>query len=166
MLIKKYRILLAKNLLLLLIYFGVFLYDFHVGKWAGVYLYYFAFFFVAINIFSWKKEKFWLLLHLLLPIILIVVSELHILNTKEINYTNTNTTSAIYVFNFCMTFLIIAVNAFLDGNVGFMQMSEVVEYTMENSLYSPSPDLDFLESTDANARETAVSFINKLHKKR
>jgi 1-deoxy-D-xylulose-5-phosphate reductoisomerase len=60
----------------------------------------------------------------------------------------------------------IAVTAFLDGSVGFMQMSEIVEFTMENSLYSPSPDLDFLESTDANARETAVSFINKLHKKR
>lgn len=58
----------------------------------------------------------------------------------------------------------IAVNAFLNGNVGFIQMSEVVEYTMENSLFSPSPDLDFLESTDTSARETAVSFINKLHK--
>jgi 1-deoxy-D-xylulose-5-phosphate reductoisomerase len=60
----------------------------------------------------------------------------------------------------------IAVSAFLDGNIGFLQMPEVVEYTMENSLYSPSPDLNFLESTDASARDTAVSFINKFHKKR
>ena len=46
-----------------------------------------------------------------------------------------------------------------------MEMPEVVEFTMENSLYSPSPDLDSLESTDANAREIALSFINKLHKR-
>jgi hypothetical protein len=45
-------------------------------------------------------------------------------------------------------------------------MPEIVEHTMENSLYSPSPDLDFLEVTDANARETALSFINKLQKER
>jgi len=60
----------------------------------------------------------------------------------------------------------IAVSAFLDGNIGFLEMPEVVQYTMENSLYSPSPDLNYLESTDANARETALSFINKFHKKR
>ena len=60
----------------------------------------------------------------------------------------------------------IAVNAFLTEKIGFMQMADVVEYTMESSLYSPSPDLDFLEVTDCNARETAINFINKLHKKR
>ena len=55
-----------------------------------------------------------------------------------------------------------AVNAFLEEKIGFMQMPDVVEYTMENSLYSPSPDLDFLEVTDTRARETALNFINKL----
>jgi 1-deoxy-D-xylulose-5-phosphate reductoisomerase len=59
-----------------------------------------------------------------------------------------------------------AVKAFLDEKIGFTQMPEIVEHTMENSLYSPSPDLDFLEVTDANARETALSFINKLQKER
>jgi 1-deoxy-D-xylulose-5-phosphate reductoisomerase len=58
----------------------------------------------------------------------------------------------------------IAVKAFLDNNIKFTQMPEIVEYTMENSLYSASPDLDFLEATDASARETALSYINKLHK--
>jgi len=60
----------------------------------------------------------------------------------------------------------IAVNAFLTEKIGFMQMADVVEYTMGSSLHSPSPDLDFLEVTDCNARETAINFINKLHKKR
>ncbi len=38
-----------------------------------------------------------------------------------------------------------AVEAFLDERIGFTQMPDVVEYTMENSMYSSSPDLDILE---------------------
>ena len=59
-----------------------------------------------------------------------------------------------------------AVGAFLDGKIGFTQMPEVVEYTMENSFYSATPDLDFLDATDSGARETALSYINKLQKQR
>jgi len=55
-----------------------------------------------------------------------------------------------------------AVKAFLDEKIEFTQMPEIVEYTMETSLYSPSPDLDFLEVTDTSAREIALSYINKL----
>lgn len=57
----------------------------------------------------------------------------------------------------------IAVSAFLSEKIGFMQMSDVVEFTMENSLHSQSPDLDFLEVTDFNARKTASNYINKLN---
>lgn len=56
----------------------------------------------------------------------------------------------------------VAVNAFLGEKIKFTQMPEIVEYTMENTLYSSSPDLDFLELTDASARETAIGFINRL----
>lgn len=56
----------------------------------------------------------------------------------------------------------IAVKAFLDNKIKFTQMPEIVEYTMENSLYSALPDLDFLEDTDTSARETALNYINKL----
>ena len=59
-----------------------------------------------------------------------------------------------------------AVRAFLDEKIGFTQMPDIVEYTMENSLYYPTPDLDLLEVTDSSARETALSFINKLQKER
>jgi 1-deoxy-D-xylulose-5-phosphate reductoisomerase len=59
-----------------------------------------------------------------------------------------------------------AVNAFLAGKIEFMQMPDIVEYTMENSLHSPTPDLDLLEVTDYKAREIATNYINKLHKKR
>jgi 1-deoxy-D-xylulose 5-phosphate reductoisomerase len=59
-----------------------------------------------------------------------------------------------------------AVRAFLDERIAFTEMPEIVEYTMENSLYSKSLDLDFLEVTDNNARETALTYINKLQNKR
>jgi 1-deoxy-D-xylulose-5-phosphate reductoisomerase len=59
-----------------------------------------------------------------------------------------------------------AVSAFLDGKISFTEMPEIVENTMENSFYSKSLDLDFLEVTDNNARETALTYINKLQNER
>jgi 1-deoxy-D-xylulose-5-phosphate reductoisomerase len=60
----------------------------------------------------------------------------------------------------------IAVKAFLDNKISFTQMPDVVEYSMENSSHSLSPDLDLLEFTDVSARETAQNYINKLQKER
>jgi 1-deoxy-D-xylulose-5-phosphate reductoisomerase len=56
----------------------------------------------------------------------------------------------------------IAVDAFLKEKIGFMEMAEIVEYTMENSTFITSPGLESLELTDAEARETALLYINKL----
>ena len=60
----------------------------------------------------------------------------------------------------------VAVDAFLARKIGFMQMPDVVEYTMGNSFFSHEPDLEFLETTNITARETALNYINKLHIKR
>jgi 1-deoxy-D-xylulose-5-phosphate reductoisomerase len=60
----------------------------------------------------------------------------------------------------------IAVMAFLDNKIGFTDMPDVVEHTMENISHTLSPDLDLLELTDASARETAQNFIIKLQKER
>ena len=59
----------------------------------------------------------------------------------------------------------VAVNAFLAGKIGFIQMSDVVEHTMEKTEYFSSPGLSFLETSDNMAREFASSFINELLKK-
>jgi len=59
----------------------------------------------------------------------------------------------------------VAVNAFLNGHIRFLQMPDIVEYAMNNTEFSSSPDLDFLEITDKNGRETALEYINKLVKK-
>lgn len=56
----------------------------------------------------------------------------------------------------------VAVNAFIEDKIGFMQIPEIVENCMETCLYSPSPDLEFLTATDCLAREISVNFINKL----
>jgi len=58
----------------------------------------------------------------------------------------------------------IAVNAFLNEKVSFLQMPDIVEYTLDQSTYSQSPDLDFLNISDAEARKISTDYINKLQK--
>ena len=58
-----------------------------------------------------------------------------------------------------------AVSAFLSGKIGFLQMPDVVEYTMEKSEYFASPGLGFLETSNTRARTIAQNYINELSKK-
>ena len=58
-----------------------------------------------------------------------------------------------------------AVSAFLSGKIGFLQMPDVVEYTMEKTEYFASPGLGFLETSNKRAREIASHYINELYKK-
>ncbi len=57
-----------------------------------------------------------------------------------------------------------AVIAFLAGKIGFLQISEVVEYAMSQVDYMPSPGLGYLETTHNEAREISLDYINKLSK--
>jgi 1-deoxy-D-xylulose-5-phosphate reductoisomerase len=59
----------------------------------------------------------------------------------------------------------VAVNAFLSGKIGFLQMSDVVEYSMEKTEYFASPGLGFLETSNTRARTIALNYINELSKK-
>jgi 1-deoxy-D-xylulose-5-phosphate reductoisomerase len=56
----------------------------------------------------------------------------------------------------------IAVSAFLKGTVGFIQMPDIIEHTLENCEFTSSPDLASLEDSDRKARAIAENFINKL----
>jgi len=60
----------------------------------------------------------------------------------------------------------LAVNAFLSGKIGFLQMPDVVRHAMESNIFSPDPDLDDLGITDTQARLIASKYINKLNNKR
>ncbi len=57
----------------------------------------------------------------------------------------------------------VAVHAFLAGKLGFLQMSDAIEYAMEKTEYFASPGLGYLETTDAAARSITTDYINKLH---
>ncbi len=60
----------------------------------------------------------------------------------------------------------IAVKAFLDGKIGFMQMPDIVEYSMEKIPYIAAPELESLEITDKKAREMTMDLIQKLQNKK
>jgi len=56
----------------------------------------------------------------------------------------------------------VAVQAFLDGRLKFIQMPEIVEYTMNSSGFSENLTLELLEKSDSEARETASEYIKKI----
>jgi len=58
-----------------------------------------------------------------------------------------------------------AVSAFLAGKISFLQMSDVVEFTMEKTEYFASTGLGFLETSNSRARTVAQNYINELCKK-
>ncbi len=53
----------------------------------------------------------------------------------------------------------VAVAAFLDGSVAFLQLADVVEKTLCASKISPASDLGTIISADKEARQTAANFI-------
>jgi 1-deoxy-D-xylulose-5-phosphate reductoisomerase len=54
-----------------------------------------------------------------------------------------------------------AVGAFLAGEIEFMQIPDVVEYALEKNSYLASPNIESLEISDRQARETANNYILK-----
>jgi len=56
----------------------------------------------------------------------------------------------------------VAVQSFLDGKIRFIQMPEVVEYTMNSSGFSDDLNLEYLEKSDYEARKTASEYIKKI----
>jgi 1-deoxy-D-xylulose-5-phosphate reductoisomerase len=55
----------------------------------------------------------------------------------------------------------VAVDAFLKGEISFLQMPDIVEYTMNETKFFTDPDLELLELTDKNGRKAALDYINK-----
>jgi 1-deoxy-D-xylulose-5-phosphate reductoisomerase len=56
----------------------------------------------------------------------------------------------------------VAVEAFLNERISFLQMPDVVEYAMNKTGHRPDPDLELIENTDKEARKAASDYINKL----
>ena len=55
----------------------------------------------------------------------------------------------------------VAVSAFLSEKIGFMQIPDVVEYTMEKDHFIADPGLEDLEFSDMQSRVTSGEYINK-----
>jgi len=53
----------------------------------------------------------------------------------------------------------VAVSAFLDGAVSFLQLSEIVERTLGNAKISPADTLGTIISADTTARQIASDLI-------
>jgi 1-deoxy-D-xylulose-5-phosphate reductoisomerase len=60
----------------------------------------------------------------------------------------------------------VAVQAFLSEKISFTRLPDVVEHAMEHCTFSATPDLDFLEASDSEARQIALGYINKLQKEK
>ena len=60
----------------------------------------------------------------------------------------------------------IAVNAFCDGKIGFLEMTDVVEQVLGNIPYIAHPNLEALENSDKEARERALTRVNSISKQR
>ena len=60
----------------------------------------------------------------------------------------------------------IAVNAFCDGKIGFLEMTDVVEQALGNIPYIAHPNLEALENSDKEARERALARVNSILKQR
>lgn len=56
----------------------------------------------------------------------------------------------------------IAVDAFMKGRIGFLQMPDVVGHAMEDCLFTATPTLESLRESDCEARRKAGDYINKL----
>jgi len=56
----------------------------------------------------------------------------------------------------------IAVEAFLKDKIGFLQMSDVIEATLEKTEYIPKPSLDDYIGTDSRAREITKTLIKQI----
>jgi 1-deoxy-D-xylulose-5-phosphate reductoisomerase len=55
----------------------------------------------------------------------------------------------------------VAVDAFLKEKIGFLEMSDLINDTMQKAVFNPKPDLENYIQTDALARENAINFLKK-----
>jgi len=58
----------------------------------------------------------------------------------------------------------IAVARFLDGKIGFLQMTDVVAETMSQVPFAANPAMDDLYATDAEARQKATEICSKIQR--
>jgi signal transduction histidine kinase len=101
---------LSINIYLITLQFGILYYALHIGKGAGIDLFYFTCFVTAINLFRWPQEKFLLIFYLILPIFCVIFLELYVLNNNIKPAFSPNQFSIFYIINFFIAFGLLIMN--------------------------------------------------------
>lgn len=57
----------------------------------------------------------------------------------------------------------IAVNGFLEGRAGFLQMADIVEHAMNRTTFVRDISLEVLENSDLESRTRAKEYLNKIY---
>jgi signal transduction histidine kinase len=110
-LIRKRLILIAKNLIILAIYIGIFFYDHYLGRQAGVYFYYFTFLLAALTLFSWKRNLPMVIVYSMLPLLLLSGERLFMDESVSHVVISDRAMRFLYLFNFALAFLLIVTYA-------------------------------------------------------
>lgn len=97
----------AKILLLSVAYAGVFFYDNYTGASMGVSTYYIIYLFIALNLFSYRKNEGWLLFFTLLPAVLFIGTAI-IQTYSPINTVKENMMIPFRTFNYFLSFLLVS----------------------------------------------------------
>jgi signal transduction histidine kinase/CheY-like chemotaxis protein len=103
--------LLTKIIFISNAYLGVFFFDVYLGSSASMGVYYFPFIFVAIKIFSLKREKFLLLLFILLPLLLNILSGTILKNHYDTSILTSQNVRNLRTFNFTFAFFLVVMYA-------------------------------------------------------
>jgi signal transduction histidine kinase/ActR/RegA family two-component response regulator len=141
----------GKILLLILTYGFIFFTDLILGSATGIYFYYFSFILSLRLIFKWENEKFdTILFVLVLPLVLIIMVHLvrpFLLTDLQIRTFNNK---SLFVFNTCLSFIIIATNTIFN----ILFHSKLEEKNLEIELNMNT----LLDSTNANIRTINTNY--------
>jgi signal transduction histidine kinase len=141
---------LAINAYLITLQIGILYYAVHIGKGAGIDMFYFTCFVTAINLFRWPHEKKWLIFYLFLPICCVVFLEIYISTNNVKPVISPGNLSLFYLINFFIAFGVLIVNVlqflhrFMQSQKGLIVSKLNLQSLIDNSSgYIWSIDNDF-----------------------
>jgi signal transduction histidine kinase/CheY-like chemotaxis protein len=115
--------LLTKVIFICNAYFGVFFFDVYLGSSVGMGVYYFPFLFVAIKVFSLKKERLALILFILMPLLLNLLAGTFFKGLYDTSVLTSENIKNLRTFNFTFAFSLVVLYA-----------NYIINYEIENDL--------------------------------
>jgi signal transduction histidine kinase len=120
----------ARPLFLIIIYGTITWFGFFYGKYSYTSLFYFAFVPSAFNIFSLKKNRLSIVVFLLMPLVLVLFSELYGYKNFSTNIWSDAITNQLRIVNIAISFILFVVYAaYIILNSGFKQNKLITQST-------------------------------------